>query len=150
MEYKWQLNWNRVWARLAWLPARAVDVAFRAIHNILPLAARRRRLALINCPQYNFCGALVEDTLLHFFTACTRIQEVWEDLVHRASAALGQALTDRNLLFLNIPSGQGEGQIVLTVICYMQLAWLTRGAGGPSEEGGARVWNTKRVYLGLY
>ncbi len=153
VEFKWQLSWGRVWARLAWtgLPAGAVDLAFRAIHNILPLEARRHRLALVDSPQCNSCGAQEEDTL-HFFTACTRVQEAWEDLVHRASAALGQVPTDRDLLFLNIPSGQGEGPTVLTVICYIEMAWKTRGEPGVLRRRAveARVRSVKWAFPGLY
>jgi exonuclease III len=146
-------NWTRIWARLSWvgLPPRAVDIAYRAINNVLPLADRRHRLALVDAPACLRCGAQIEDTL-HFFTGCTRVHEAWGDLAQRAVLALGRVVGDRELLYLNIPSGRGEGDTVLSVVTFIEMVWATRAEPGNISVRAlqARIKAQKWVYQGLY
>jgi hypothetical protein len=125
------LPWHWIWSRLslASLPASAVDVAFSALHNILPLQVRRHRFNIIPSPACPRCQAAVED-VFHFFTACPRLAEAWEFLAHRAALCLGGAPPpDRLLLFLawpRFPPSAAENAIVLAVVVFMELAWSTR------------------------
>ncbi len=133
------------------LPPRGCGYCYRAINNVLPLAARCHRLAIAETPACLRCGAQIEDTL-HFFTGCTRVQEAWGDLAQRAVLALGRVVGDRELLYLNIPLGRGEGDTVLSVVIFMKMAWATRAEPGNVS---VRAWQArskaqKWVFQGLY
>ncbi len=77
------LPWHFVWCRLGLrtLPAEAVDAAFSALHNILPLQVRRHRFRTVPSPACPRCALPVED-VLHFFTACSRVASAWEFLCY--------------------------------------------------------------------
>ncbi len=126
-----RVDWDRAWTRLAkpGLPPLAVDVAFRALHNILPLQTRLHRLQpLRHQPACLTCGQL--ETPLHFFTACPRTGPAWESLVARTSFLLGGPVADLDLLLLAWPRGRsGEGldlAITLAVVIFIEMAWESR------------------------
>jgi hypothetical protein len=127
------LPWHVIWSRLslASLPASAVDAAFSALHNILPLQVRRHRFKIVPSPACPRCQAPVED-VLHFFTACPRLVAAWEFLVYRAARCLGgPPPPDRLLFFLawpRFPPSAAENAVVLAVVVFIELAWSTRAA----------------------
>ncbi len=124
------IDWRSSWVRLAkpGLPFLAVDVAFRALHNVLPLQTRLHRLLpLQHQPACLTCG-LVE-TPLHFFTACPRTGPAWEDLASRVATLQGGPVADIDLLFLAWPRRGGEDldlAITLAVVLFIEMAWESR------------------------
>jgi len=123
------IPWWLAWGRLAThgLPGQAVDVAFMALHNILPLQVRRHRLRLSPSAACERCG-VVED-VLHFFTACPRVAEAWSYLVWRASLAIGSPVSDRRLLFLAWPPCVADIHVTLAVLSFLEWAWESREGG---------------------
>ncbi len=131
-----EVDWSSAWIRLSkpGLPHLAVDVAFRALHNILPLQTRLHRLQpRREQPQCLSCGLL--ETSLHFFTACPRIGPAWEDLATRVAALLGGPVTDSDLLFLAWARGRSgellDLAITLAVVLFIELAWNSREDPAP-------------------
>jgi exonuclease III len=131
------IPWKIAWSRLATtgLPVEAVDVAFSAIHNILPLNTRMHKFKKLPSPACNRCGAANEDTL-HFFTACPRVVAVWEQLHHRVATILGGPVDDRRLLMMAWPGLSMEDRhISLAIVCYIQLAWEAKDEPGDLVYG---------------
>jgi len=81
------------------LPPEAVDLHFRALHNILLTMERRHRFGDSPSPHCPRCPTLVEDSL-HFFTSCPRVAGAWDNILHRAILLSGLALTNRSLFYL--------------------------------------------------
>jgi hypothetical protein len=110
-----------------------------ALHNILPLNVRRHRFGMAANPNCTVCGE-VED-ILHFFTACIRVEEVWSFLATRAAIALGGPVSDRNLVFLAWPVSQVDLHLTLAICTYMAWVWEERDRAGnlPIDEWVARL-----------
>ena len=95
----WDLTWKRLSGPL--LPPEAVDLHFRALHNILLTMERRHRFGDAPSPHCPRCPTLVEDSL-HFFTSCPRVAGAWDNILHRAILVSGLALTNRSLFYLGV------------------------------------------------
>ena len=67
------------------------------------------------------------DNILHTFTTCSRVEEVWEYLLYAASCLLGGPVPDANLLFLKFPISPNEIHIIFTVLTFADLVWSSRG-----------------------
>jgi hypothetical protein len=127
VEYRLHLlPWRRVWRRLEYLSPswQLQDTHFSLLHNILPTPDRLCRLQLEQDASCRFCAAPVAD-VLHLFTACARVAAAWAYLYARASARLGAALTDQELLFLAWrPGGAAEDEMVVpAVTAYSSWVW---------------------------
>jgi hypothetical protein len=125
------LPWHNVWCRfgLRTLPAEAVDAAFSALHNILPLHVRCHRFRIVPSPACPRCAAPAED-VLHFFTACSQVASAWEFLCYHVARCLGGLPhLDRLVLFLAwppFPPSPLENAVVLAIVTYIELAWSAR------------------------
>jgi hypothetical protein len=73
---------------------------------------------------------LVED-VLHFFTACSRVEAAWAFLAFRVALLLGGPVPDQSLLFLAWLASPWDSPIALAVAAYASLAWDTREEEGP-------------------
>ena len=128
------LPWDLIWKRLAtpFLPPLAVDLHFRALHNLLLTMERKHRFGTVPSPVCPRCPALVEDSL-HFFTSCPRVAGAWDNLLHRAILVSGLALTNRSLFFLAWPArpGRVEAALTLAVITFSAWSWETRDLPDP-------------------
>jgi hypothetical protein len=128
------LPWDLIWKRLAapFLPPVAVDLHFRALHNLLLTMERRHRFRDAPSPACPRCPALVEDSL-HFFTSCPRVAGAWDNVLHRAILVSGLALTNRSLFYLGWPARPArlEAALTLAVITFSAWAWETRDLADP-------------------
>ena len=131
LDIPWWLAWGRLAIR--GLPGQAVDVAFMALHNILPLQVRRHRLGLAPTPNCLRCGA-VED-VVHFFTVCPRVANAWALLATKFVLATGQQVADRRLLLLAWPPGVMDLHVTLAVLSFMEWVWEGRDEAGVLDEG---------------
>ena len=120
--------WPRIWGRLslASLPQSLKEVGFNYISNILPTGERRHRLRLAPTPACDQCPAPL-DNVLHTFTACSRVDEAWENLLYTASRLLGGPVPDADLLFLKFPISPSEIHIIFAVLTFADLVWSSRG-----------------------
>ena len=128
------LPWDLIWKRLSdpFLPPEAVDLHFRALHNILLTMERRHRFGDAPSPHCPRCPTLVEDSL-HFFTSCPRVAGAWDNILHRAILVSGLALTNRSLFYLawSARPARMEAGLTLAVITFSAWAWETRDLAGP-------------------
>ena len=128
------LPWDLVWKRLSgpFLPPEAVDLHFRALHNILLTMERRHRFGDSPSPHCPRCPTLVEDSL-HFFTSCPRVAGAWDNILHRAILLSGLALTNRSLFYLawSARPARMEAGLTLAVITFSTWAWETRDLPDP-------------------
>ena len=126
----WDLTWKRLSGPL--LPPEAVDLHFRALHNILLTMERRHRFGDAPSPHCPRCPTLVEDSL-HFFTSCPRVAGAWDNLLHRAILVSGLALTNRSLFYLawSARPVRMEAGLTLAVITFSAWAWETRDLADP-------------------
>ena len=129
----WDMVWRRLWRR--GLPQEEVDLAFKLIHNILPLRARLGRFmglgVAANCPA---CPGEVEDSL-HAFCTCERVREVWEETYARLVAHLPGVPSNQELLLLAFAEGDRDEDVVIVVLAFMKLVWEARGAVRPPSFG---------------
>ena len=129
----WPLVWRRLWRR-AWPPDEA-DLAFRLIHNILPVRGRLARFgglgAAATCPA---CPEEVE-TALHLFVECSRVSEVWEELLAHVYTYIPTIPSDVELLFLAFPECGREDDITATLLAYISFVWAARGNTRPPTFG---------------
>ena len=121
----WWLAWGRL--ATAGMPGQAVDVAFMALHNILPLQVRRFRFGLAATPDCQVCGA-VED-VLHFFVSCPRVADAWAYLAWRVTLAIGGPVADRRVLFLAWPPSVEDLHVTLAVLTFLEWVWEFREGG---------------------
>ena len=131
------LPWPTVWARL-WrpgIPAVEADLAFRAIHSILPLRARTGHFDRAGGGQdCRLCPGRPE-TVLHFFALCDRAAEVWPRLYRYLAAAIPVIPTDQELLLLAFEPGPRDDDISAVVIAYLSFWWAGRGpAAAPTWD----------------
>jgi len=133
------LPWWLAWGRLAiqGLPGQAVDVAFMALHNILPLQVRRFRMGLVGGPDCESCGG--EEDVFHFFVSCPRVMDAWAYLAWRANLALGGFVGDERLLFLMWPPSVEDFHVAMAVLTFMELAWEGRESNGAVGVGELRA-----------
>jgi hypothetical protein len=124
------IPWWLAWGRLAIqdLPATAVDVAFMALHNILPLRVRKHRFGMEPSPACLRCGE-VED-VLHFFTACPRVADSWAYVAWRVSLTMGGPVQDKKILFLAWPPSGEDLHVSLAVCTYLEWVWDSREVEG--------------------
>ncbi len=110
--------------------SRAVDLHFRALHNILLTMERRHRFGDAPSPHCPRCPTLVEDSL-NFFTSCPRVAGAWDNILHRAILLSGLALTNRSLFYLawSARPARMEARLTLAVITFS--AWGDKGPRGP-------------------
>ena len=137
LDIPWWLAWGRL--AISHLPAKAVDVAFMALHNVLPLGVRKHRLGLQPSPNCRLCGE-VED-ILHFFVLCPRVEDAWAFLATRVGVTLGGPVPDKRILLLAWPPSGEDLHIALAVCTFMEWVWEGREGGGDLvlEEWVARV-----------
>ena len=91
-----EVIWGRIW-RPRFMMEEA-DLAFRLLHNILPVRGRLARFGVgpgAHCPR---CPGVTEDTA-HAFIRCPRVGQVWEELVGRLLPAVGPQADEDLLLF---------------------------------------------------
>jgi len=126
------IPWWLAWGRLAirGLPAVAVDVAFMALHNILPIQVRRHRLGLAPSPNCQRCGGVEVEDGLHFFTSCPRVAAVWAYLVWKVALAVGGPVQDRRVFLLAWPPSAQDLSVALAVLTYLEWVWEARDEGG--------------------
>jgi hypothetical protein len=127
------LAWQTIWLRLdePSLVAKEVDLHFSLLHNLLGVWANQHHWRLANSPVCLFCRLLAAaETVLHFFTSCTRTSAAWHFLFFRATISLGRALTDESLLFLAWPpsAARVDAAVVLAVVTFAAWAWATRAS----------------------
>ncbi len=120
-----------IWPRLDGpaLEAKEVDLHFSLLHNLLGVLANQHHWRLADSPACLFCRpAAAAETVLHFFTSCTRTSAAWHFLLFRATVSLGRTLTDEALLFLAWPpsAARVDDAVVLAVITFTSWAWTTR------------------------
>ncbi len=99
------------------------------LHNLLGVLANQHHWRLADSPACLFCRPpAAAETVLHFFTSCTRTSAAWHFLLFRATVSLGRTLTDETLLFLAWPpsAGRVDAAVVLAVITFTSWAWTTR------------------------
>jgi hypothetical protein len=130
------LPWDTIWPRL-WRPrlmAEEQNMAFKLLHNILPLRARMARFGLVaqaHCPH---CPGVAEDTL-HLFTACVRVANTWQQLVATLVPHTGP-IQDEDLLFLAWPRMARDYDITVIILAFISSVWAARdGRRPPTFEG---------------
>ena len=132
-DFPWPLVWGRLWRR--GLPPEEVDLMFRLIHNVLPVRDRLGRFTGTGvrapCPA---CPD-VPETAVHVFTACTRVHEVWEELLAHLYAFIPAIPQDQELLFLAFAENDRENDIVATMLAYVSFVWAARGNVRPPTFG---------------
>jgi hypothetical protein len=114
--------------------AEEQNMAFKLLHNILPLRARMARFGLVaqaHCPH---CPGVAEDTL-HLFTACVRVANTWQQLVATLVPHTGP-IQDEDLLFLAWPRMARDYDITVIILAFISSVWAARdGRRPPTFEG---------------
>jgi hypothetical protein len=124
--------WPDVWKRL-WQPRpfleEEMDVAFKLIHNILPVRGRLARFGQRVAASCPVCPG-TDETVLHLFISCPRIAPLWQQFL--ASILVHTGLqTDEDLLFLAWPPVARDSDLAVAVISYHHLVWSSRTAARP-------------------
>ncbi len=127
------LPWHHIWPRLQGpsLEAVEVDVHFSLLHGLLDVLANRHHWGVAPSPLCLTCQPqAAQETILHFFTSCSRTSAAWHLLLFRATITLGVALTDETLLFLAWPpsAARSDAAVVLAVTTFTAWAWATRSS----------------------
>jgi hypothetical protein len=127
------LPWHNIWPRLEGpsLEAVEVDLHFSLLHNLLDVQANKHHWGVAPSPACLTCQPpAASETVLHFFTACSRTSAAWHFLFFRATIILGVALTDETLLFLAWPptAARADAAVVLAVTTFTAWAWATRSS----------------------
>jgi hypothetical protein len=98
------------------------------LHGLLDVLANRHHWGVAPSPLCLTCQPqAAQETILHFFTSCSRTSAAWHLLLFRATITLGVALTDKTLLYLAWPpsAARADAAVVLAVITF------TPGPGPP-------------------
>ena len=127
------LPWHLIWPRLEGpsLMADQVDLHFSLLHNLLDVVANRHHWRVADSPACPSCRPPAPaETILHFFTQCSRTSAAWQLIFFRATLILGRALTDESLLFLAWPTttARVDAAVVLAVVTFTAWAWSTRSS----------------------
>jgi zinc-binding in reverse transcriptase len=117
------------WKRLVSPPTAAtaeeIYLAFRLLHDILPLKGRLSRFRVEEDGHCRHCPCVIE-TASHFFTACHRVQDIWPPLVSSLVQRTGPQ-SDEALLMLAWPPVARDKDIVAAIVAYVHLVWIERG-----------------------
>ncbi len=106
-----------------------VDIHFSLLHGLLDVLANRHHWGVAPFPLCLTCQPqAAQETILHFFTCCSRTSAAWHLLLFRATITLGVALTDETLLYLAWPpsTARSDAAVVLAVTTF--TAWATRSS----------------------
>ena len=124
---------HHIWPRLQdpSLEAVEVDVHFSLLHGLLDVLANRHHWGVAPSPLCLTCQPqAAQETILHFFTSCSRTSAAWHLLLFRATITLGVALTDETLLYLAWPPSvaRSDAAVVLAITTFTAWAWATRSS----------------------
>ena len=127
------LPWHHIWPRLEGpsLVATEVDLHFSLLHGLLDVQANRHHWGVAPSPGCPTCRPpAAPETVLHYFTACSRTSAAWHLLFFKATITLGVALSDEVLLFLAWPpsAARSDAAVVLAVTTFTAWAWATRSS----------------------
>jgi hypothetical protein len=127
------LPWHHIWPRLQGpsLEAVEVDLHFSLLHSLLDVQANRHHSAVASSLACLTCQPQAAwETILHFFTSCSRTSAAWHLLLFRATITLGVALTDEVLLYLSWPpsAARADAALVFAVTTFTAWAWATRSS----------------------
>ena len=132
-DYPWPLVWRRLWRR--GLPPEEADLIFQLVHNVLPVRAQLGRFTGTGvrapCPA---CPD-VPETVLHLFTACDRVYELWEELLAHIYIFLPAIPDDQELLLLAFAECEREDDVTATILAYVSVVWAARGNVRPPTFG---------------
>jgi hypothetical protein len=120
------LPWHHIWPRLQGPSLEAVEVNlhFSLLHGLLDVQANRHHWGAAPSPACLTCQPqAASETILHFFTSCSRTSAAWHLLLFRA-------LTDEVLLYLAWPpsAARTDAAVVLAVTTFTAWTWATRSS----------------------
>jgi hypothetical protein len=127
--FRGDLLWHRVWPRLQGpsLEAVEVDLLYSLIHGLPDVQANRHHWGAVPSPACLTCQPqAASETILRFFTSCSRTSAAW----HLLYLTLGVAHTAETLLFLAWPptAARSDAAVVLAVTTFT-------GPPGPPGQG---------------
>ena len=77
----------------------------------------------------------VPETVLHLFTACDRVYELWEELLAHIYIFLPAIPDDQELLLLAFAECEREDDVTATILAYVSVVWAARGNVRPPTFG---------------
>ena len=108
---------------------------FQLVHNMLLVSARLGRFTGTGvrapCPA---CPD-VPETVLHLFTACDRVYELWEELLAHIYIFLPAIPDNQELLLLAFAECEREDDVTATILAYVSVVWAARGNVRPLTFG---------------
>ena len=123
----WPTIWQRLWK--SGLKPEEADLAFRLLHNILPLRGRLARFGVAEGACCRHCPGQ-QETATHLFCLCIRVADNWQQLLAALLPYTGP-IRDEELLLLAWPPSPFDGDLVMAVVAYVSQIWATRGDRRP-------------------
>ena len=123
------VSYQPIWKRLfnPVLSPQVRDTMYLLLHNKLPVKERLFRIGLESDPYCLSCSNACIQDLVHYFTECITVADVWADLkgtlVNLISPSSGDILTNWNLLNMFFPKNASETECIWLIGNYVSYVW---------------------------